>query len=120
MVGLTGSTIILPVAIVTDPLVAQALLLIACMCFGIYVSNHWAITQTLAGPLAAGRWTSLQNGVGNLSGIAGSWLTGVAVDQTKSFVLPFAIAGATALTGALLWGFVVGPVRQVDWKDAQL
>ena len=119
IVGLTGSTAILPVAIVTDPLIAQALLLVACMSFGVYVSNHWAITQTLAGPLAAGRWTSLQNGVGNLSGIAGSWLTGVAVDQTKSFVLPFAVAGATALTGALLWGFVVGPVRQVDWKGAR-
>ncbi|MCU1234097.1 MAG: major facilitator superfamily 1, partial [Candidatus Solibacter sp.] len=118
-VGLTGSTIILPVAIVTNPMVAQALLLIACMSFGIYVSNHWAITQTLAGPLAAGRWTSLQNGVGNLSGIAGSWLTGMAVDQTKSFVLPFAIAGAIALTGAVLWVFVVGPVRQVEWKEGR-
>src|SRR4051794_33866331 len=38
MVGLAGSTIILPVAIVTDPLLAQGLLLVACMFFGIYVS----------------------------------------------------------------------------------
>jgi hypothetical protein len=114
--GLCGSTIILPAAVVADPLIAQALLLLACMSFGIYVSNHWAITQTLAGPLAAGRWTSLQNGIGNLSGIAGSWFTGVAVEQTKSFVLAFAVAGAVALMGALLWGLVVGPVREVEWK----
>ena len=116
--GLCGSTVILPAAVVADPVIAQALLLLACMSFGVYVSNHWAITQTLAGPLAAGRWTSLQNGVGNLSGIVGSWLTGVVVDQTQSFVLAFAIAGAVALAGALLWGLVVGPVREVDWSRA--
>jgi MFS transporter, ACS family, D-galactonate transporter len=116
--GLCGSTIILPAAVVADHLIAQALLLLACMSFGIYVSNHWAITQTVAGPLAAGRWTSLQNGVGNLSGIVGSWLTGVAVDQTKSFTLAFAIAGGVALAGAFLWGVVVGPVRQVEWDRA--
>ena len=115
--GLTGSTIILPVALTHNPGIAQALLLLACVSFGIYVSNHWAITQTLAGPMAAGRWTSLQNGIGNLSGIVGSWLTGVVVDRTKSFVPAFAIAGAIALTGALLWGAVVGPVREVEWDE---
>jgi MFS family permease len=113
--GLCGSTIILPVALTRNDVIAQILLLLASIAFGIYVSNHWAITQTLAGPLAAGRWTSLQNGIGNLSGIAGSWFTGLAVDWTQSFVLPFAVASAVALTGAILWGAVVGPVRQVDW-----
>ena len=98
-----------------NPFIAT-LLLLACMSFGIYVSTHWAITQTLAGPLAAGRWTSLQNGIGNLSGIVGAWFTGVAVEHAKSFVLPFAVAGAVALTGALMWGLVVGPLREVEWK----
>jgi ACS family D-galactonate transporter-like MFS transporter len=115
--GLSGSTAILPVALTRDPVIAQALLLLAAIAFGIYVSNHWAITQTLAGPLAAGRWTSLQNGIGNLSGIVGSWLTGIAIDRTQSFVLAFAIAGGVALAGAILWGAVVGPVQQVDWDS---
>lgn len=114
--GLTGSTIILPVAVVTGSTASIALLLLACMAFGCYTSNHWAITQTLAGPLAAGRWTSLQNGIGNLSGIVAAWLTGVVVEQTKSFVLPFAIAAAVALAGALLWGIVVEEVKPVEWK----
>jgi hypothetical protein len=35
---------------------------------GMSASNIWAITQTLAGPYAAGRWTGLQNFVGNLAG----------------------------------------------------
>ncbi|HEY4978440.1 MAG TPA: MFS transporter, partial [Candidatus Acidoferrum sp.] len=38
--------------------------------FGVGASNLWAITQTLAGPRAAGRWTGFQCFVGNLSGIA--------------------------------------------------
>jgi MFS transporter, ACS family, D-galactonate transporter len=114
--GLTGATIILPVAVVRDPGAAVALLLLACAAFGAYTSNHWAITQTLAGPLAAGRWTSIQNGIGNLSGIVASWFTGFVADRTGSFVLAFAAAAAVALTGAFLWGAVVGPVAEVKWQ----
>jgi len=113
--GLACSTIILPVAVVRDSSASAALLVLACMSFGAYTSNHWAITQTLAGPIAAGRWTSLQNGVGNLSGIVAAWLTGLVVDQTHSFVLPFAIAAAIAVAGAILWGAVVEEVRPVEW-----
>jgi ACS family D-galactonate transporter-like MFS transporter len=115
--GLCGSTVILPAAVVRDNTTAMVFLALACLAFGIYVSNHWAITQTLAGPLAAGRWTSLQNGVGNLSGIVGAWLTGLVVDRTGSFVVAFAIAACVALTGALLWGAAVGPVREVKWQS---
>ncbi|HET8550468.1 MAG TPA: MFS transporter [Bryobacteraceae bacterium] len=113
--GLTCSTIILPVAVIQDATAAITLLLAACIAFGTYTSNHWAITQTLAGPLAAGRWTSLQNGVGNLAGIAAPWLTGIVVERTGSFHLAFVVAAVTALAGALLWGVVVGPVETVDW-----
>jgi MFS transporter, ACS family, D-galactonate transporter len=114
--GLTCSTIILPVAVVRDPTVSTVLLFVACMAFGTYTSNHWAITQTLAGPLAAGRWTSLQNGIGNLSGIVAAWLTGVVVERTHSFVLPFALAAAIAVAGALLWGIVVEELKPVEWR----
>ena len=115
--GLGGSTVIFLVALVRDNNAALGLLMLASMSFGVYASNHWAITQTLAGPLAAGRWTSLQNGVGNLAGIVASWLTGAVVDRTHSFALAFAVTGCIALTGAFLWGVVVGPVRQVSWES---
>ncbi len=36
------------------------ILFVACMGYGAYSSNHWAISQTLAGPAMAGRWTSVQ------------------------------------------------------------
>jgi MFS family permease len=115
--GLIGSTIILPVSVVQDEMFSIVLLLLACMAFGVYTSNHWAITQTLAGPLAAGRWTSIQNGVGNLSGIAAPWLTGVVVDRTGSFYLAFLVSAVIALVGAFLWTVVVGPVETVPWRD---
>ena len=114
--GLLGSTVILPVAVVQDMTASLVLLMIACMSFGVYVSNHWAITQTLSGPLAAGRWTSIQNGIGNLSGIVAPWLTGVVVERTGSFHLAFVVAAAVALTGAAMWGIVVGPVAMVRWR----
>ena len=114
--GLLGSTVIMPVALIEDMTASLVLLMIACMSFGVYVSNHWAITQTLSGPLAAGRWTGIQNGVGNLSGIVAPWLTGVVVERTGSFHLAFVVAAVVALTGALMWGVVVGPVAGVPWK----
>jgi MFS transporter, ACS family, D-galactonate transporter len=113
--GLLGSTVILPVAGAGDETTAIVLLMIACLSFGVYVSNHWAITQTLSGPRAAGRWTSIQNGVGNLSGIVAPWLTGVVVERTGSFYLAFLAAAVVAFTGAVMWGLAVGPVREVDW-----
>jgi MFS transporter, ACS family, D-galactonate transporter len=115
--GLLGSTTILPVAAMENKSAALVLLFLACMSFGVYVSNHWAITQTLSGPLAAGRWTSIQNGVGNLSGVAAPWLTGVVVERTGNFSLAFIVAAAVAFTGALMWGIVVGPVREAPWRE---
>jgi MFS family permease len=116
VVGLTFSTVILPVGFVNNLTTSITLLLLSCVGFGTFTSNHWAITQTLAGPLAAGRWTSLQNGIGNLAGVAASWLTGVVVERTHSFPLAFVTAAAFALAGAFLWGAVVGPVEEVRWK----
>jgi hypothetical protein len=108
------------VAVVHSHTLAIALLLVSCASFGTFTSNHWAITQTLAGPLAAGRWTSLQNGIGNLSGVAASWFTGFVVEHTLSFAMAFVVAAIIVLAGALLWGFAVGPVEQVRWTEREL
>jgi ACS family D-galactonate transporter-like MFS transporter len=114
--GLTFSALALPVPLVHEPTAALTLLLLGCASFGTFTSNHWAITQTLAGPLAAGRWTSLQNGIGNLAGIVAAWLTGLVVEQTHSFTMAFVVAGIVVLAGALFWGLVVGEVKPVAWR----
>src|SRR5271165_3949767 len=67
--GLTVSALLLlPSAVVADQVTAMALLIAASFVYGLFSGNHWAVTQTLAGPAAAGKWTGLQNCVGNMAG----------------------------------------------------
>jgi ACS family D-galactonate transporter-like MFS transporter len=74
-------------------------------------------SQTLAGPRATGKWTGLQNGFANLSGVVAPTLTGFLVDRTGKFLAPLAITAAVLVAGGLSWVFVVGPVEQVSWKS---
>ncbi len=113
--GLAFSAVILPVAFVNSVTMCVALLFAACIGFGTYTSNLWAITQTLAGPLMAGRWTSLQNGIGNVSGIVAPLVAGFAVRMSGSSKPAFVVSAAIVIAGALAWGVVVGPVKQVPW-----
>jgi MFS family permease len=83
--------------------------------YGAFASNHWAITQTLAGTSMAGRWASLQNGVANLSGIVAPWVSGLIVQINGSSRMAFVVAGAVALAGACFWGFLVTRVEPVQW-----
>jgi ACS family D-galactonate transporter-like MFS transporter len=85
---------------------------------GMAGSNIWAITQILAGPRTVGRWTGVQNFVGNLAGAVSPALTGFLLDRTGHFVWPFFIAAGIISIGAFSWVFVVGPVEEVVWgKD---
>jgi hypothetical protein len=79
----------------------------------------WAITQTLAGPQAAGRWTGLQNFFGNLAGVIAPALTGFVVNQTGEFFWPFLITAGVAGLGTLVWVFLVGPITPVVWGTSR-
>jgi sugar phosphate permease len=114
--GMGGATIILAVAWVSNPVAAMVFLMLGCMSYGVYASSHWAITQTLAGPRAAGRWTGLQNFVGNLAGVAAPTITGFVVERTGQFFWAFAASAAVALIGSTMFVFVLGPVRPVVWR----
>jgi len=116
--GLALSTLILPVAIVRDETAAMALLMLTCLCYGLFSSNIYAITQTLAGPHAAGKWTSFQNGFANLAGVAAPWFTGWTLQRTGQFHLAFLAAAVISLCGAACYLFGVGPIRPVEWDFA--
>jgi sugar phosphate permease len=118
-VGLTLSTVILPVAVVRDEGVAMALLVGSCVCYGIFAPNLYAMTQTMAGPRAAGKWTGFQNGFGNLAGVAAPWVTGKVVQETGHFYAAFLVAAMMALSAAALYVFGVGPIRQVAFRTRQ-
>jgi MFS family permease len=114
--GLAFSTIILPVALVRDESLAMGLLMLACLFYGMFASNVWAVTQTLAGPHAAGKWTAMQNGIGNFAGVVGPAVTGWLLDMTGLYASSFAVAAAVALTGAAIFVFGIGPLKQVEWQ----
>jgi MFS transporter, ACS family, D-galactonate transporter len=112
---LLASSVVL-VAMITDHTAAMIVLFLVCIGMGMCSSNLWAVTQTLAGPATAGKWTGVQNSVGNFAGIIGPALTGVVVQRTGNFLLAFAITGAVTILGSIAWIFVVGPIRQVPWE----
>jgi cyanate permease len=75
----------------------------------------FTITQTLAGPRAAGQWTGLQNFCGNLAGILGPVLTGMLVDRTGTFASAFFVTAGISLTAALAFGVIVPQIEPVAW-----
>ena len=113
--GIALAGVFLGLAVFSGPAGCIAALILGVIFFGISSSNLWAITQTLAGPQAAGRWTGFQNFIGNLAGVAAPALTGFVLQRTGHFYWAFAILVAVAFTGTLSWAFLVGPIEQVVW-----
>ncbi len=114
--GLAIATIIVAVPFISDPGLSLTCLTVASMGYGVFTSSHWAITQTLAGPAAVGRWTGLQNFFGNLAGVVAPMVTGFAVQATGHFFWAFVAAGAVALTGSLAFFFGLGEVAPLAWR----
>jgi MFS family permease len=83
---------------------------------GIGNSASFAVGQTLAGPRAAGRWIGLQNGVANLSGVAGPPLTGFLVDRTGHFDAALQVAALVSVLGCLAWFYGVRSLEPVRWQ----
>lgn len=113
--GISFAGSALALSVISGPLPCIALVVLGVMFFGVGSSNIWAITQTLAGPRAAGRWTGFQNFVGNLAGVVAPAVTGFVLERTGQFYWAFVILVAVALGGAVSWIFLVGRVEQVVW-----
>jgi MFS family permease len=114
--GMALAAVALIGCVAAGPVLSIVMLVMATASYGITCSNVWAITQTLAGPAAAGRWTGIQNFLGNLAGITAPALTGFILDRTGHFFWPFAITAGVALLGSVAYAFVIGPVQPVTWK----
>jgi len=114
-VGLLFSTAIVGVVVSPGDRAAMAFLMFACVSFGIYTPHIYAMTQALAGPRASGKWTGLQNGFGNLAGIAAPWFTGWVTQRTGHFYWAFVAAAMVVVAGAGFWVFGVRKVEPVEW-----
>lgn len=111
--------VILPAPIVADSTSSVALITIACVFLGLFTSNVWAITQTLAGTQAAGKWTGIQNAVGNMGGVISPLVTGWIVSETGSFSLAFWAAAAVLALGALAYLTMLGEVEPLTWSEVR-
>jgi MFS family permease len=105
--GLILTSVLLPLTVVSDLHWALAALFTSCFTLGVYASNLHALTQALAGPAAAGRWTGLQNACGNIPGFVAPVVTGWIVASTGRFFAAFIAAGVACLIGAICFGLLV-------------
>lgn len=115
--GLGLSTIMLASVLVHDSMSSLLVLCGACVAYGLYSSNLWATTQTMAGPWAAGRWTGLQNAFGNVSGIVAPWLTGWIVQKTGQFYWAFVVATGLLVVGTISFTVIIPRVEPADWRE---
>ena len=84
---------------------------------GLSSPGYYAIPQTMAGPLASGRWVGVQNTLGNVSGIIAPAMTGILVGLSGGhFETAFALAAAMNVLGIVGWVFILPRIVPVDWK----
>ena len=107
--------ILMPAAIVKSQATALWLLSAASFCLGLFSSNLWAVTQTLAGTAAAGKWTGLQNMCGNIAGIVVPVVTGSIYDATGHFFWAFVVVCSLVLVGALSYLLIIRRIEPVSW-----
>ena len=119
ILGLGLATSVVTVTMVDGTTASMACLMFACIAYGIFASSHWAIAQTIAGPVAAGKWTGMQNCLANMAGVAAPAITGFVVDRTGQFFWAFAVCSVVVLTGAATYAFLLGPVEQRVWASQQ-
>jgi MFS family permease len=105
--GLLLTSVLLPATLVPRIEFAVTGLFASCFTLGIYASNLFSLTQTLAGPEAAGRWTGLQNACGNLAGIGGPIATGWIITTTGGYQVAFVAASLACIFGACCFGLLV-------------
>jgi len=114
--GLSFASVIMAVVIIPGSTASMLVLMIACISQGVFASSHWAITQTIAGPAAAGKWSGLQNCFANMAGVTAPAITGFVVDRSGQFYWAFVVTACVVLIGAANYIFFLGPVKPLEWS----
>ena len=109
--------LLMPATIAPNQVTALVLLSIATFFYGFFSGNHWGITQTLAGPEAAAKWTAVQNCLGNLAGVAAPAITGFIVQRTQSFYFAFLAVSLSLFVSALSYAVFIGRIERVSWRS---
>jgi MFS transporter, ACS family, D-galactonate transporter len=114
--GLLICAATLPALALTPDTAAIVLLLVTFFAIGLFTSNVWTITQSLAGPEAAGKWTGLQNAIGNVGSAMAPVVTGCIVTGTGGrFFLAFVAASVGLLIAAAMYLLGIGRIEALLW-----
>jgi MFS family permease len=112
-----GAAVTIAASAMVDPRTAPWFLGAAGIFFGLATPTMFAMTTTLAGPRAAGRWAGAQNVAGQIAGIVAPLVTGVIVDSTGSFSGAFAVSASILLVAVVSYGVIIERVETVKWAD---
>ncbi len=104
---------LLPAVLVQDENISLTLFYIACVAMGFFSSNHWALSQTLAGPAAAGKWTGVENCMGNFAGVVAPYVSGL-YTKTNAFFPRRFCRGVWCSSCSVLLGFGLLSERQTE------
>ena len=99
------------------PAAAIVILMVAAAFFGLQGPNLMAVSQTLAGARAAGRWVGVQNLIANMAGVIAPAITGLVVERSGHYYWAFSIAAAVTLLGSLAYAVVIQRVEPVAWPE---
>lgn len=110
---------ILPVGYVPGANLTLGLLIASCAALGLFTSNVWAMTQTLAGPAAAGQWSGFQNFIGNLGGVFSPLIAGLVVKHTGTYGLAFGAASMVIFAGVASHFVFVKEIAPVKWETTR-
>lgn len=82
--------------------------------------NTFVVAQTKAGTAATGKWVGIQNMIANGAGLIAPSLTGVLVEATGNFTLPFTLAAIAAFSSGAAWILFTGKIEPIDWNARAL
>lgn len=118
MISATGSMVSIAGCAFVEPRSAVWLLGLSGIFFGMGTPALYAMTSTLPGPRAGGRWAGAQAVAGQLAGVVSPLVTGLLIDRTGNYNAAFMVAAASELAAMIGWCVVVRRVESLDWPEA--
>jgi ACS family glucarate transporter-like MFS transporter len=109
---MTCAALLLCSTFVSAPVAKALLLALALASADMALSACWAVCLDV-GAAHAGVVTGFMNTFGNLGGLVGPMVTGLALDRWHSWTLPFYVTAGIYAVGALAW-LAIDPRRQIE------
>jgi nitrate/nitrite transporter NarK len=113
----TSAALVLGSTVATAPVARATLLALALASADLALAACWAVCLDV-GADHAGVVTGFMNTFGNLGGLIGPLVVGLAVDRWRSWTLPFYVTAFVYATGAIAW-LAIDPLRTLRATPAK-